>query len=274
MLRTWGFSLAIHVLLLVLLLGRPPETQPRLFSLPVQLDVSTRLSGKNHSPSGQNTPSSGRNIPLASLGVSYGATIRGWIQQDTVPGTESGGGALGASDRNISLYQYLFHTIDQFTGYPAELKYAGITGRVLVKLYIDARGEFRRELSEVRATSPYLKVAVIRGIKSSLAQGLPASLRKNVDHPFSVQCEFTYEQVEHDDPEAAQQHQLISAKALAFYRYFPKSKLEWQLGPLSGFGIIPSIAFNPLWFVAKISDALSKKAKIDPLEHYRDDPEW
>ena len=51
------------------------------------------------------------------------------------------------------------------------------------------------------------------------------------------------------------------------------SKLEWELGPFSGLGIFAA-SFNPLWLLEKGKDLFSHKAKIEPLQRYRDDPEW
>jgi hypothetical protein len=49
---------------------------------------------------------------------------------------------------------------------------------------------------------------------------------------------------------------------------------QWKLGPIAGYGIIPSIGVDPGWFVDQVRGATSNRAEVDPLEKYRADSEW
>jgi hypothetical protein len=59
-----------------------------------------------------------------------------------------------------------------------------------------------------------------------------------------------------------------------FYRAILGSKLDWKLGPLAGYGIMPAIGIDPSWFVDKITDAIHHRGPIDPLLKYREDIDW
>jgi hypothetical protein len=89
-----------------------------------------------------------------------------------------------------------------------------------------------------------------------------------------LDCVFHFAFTENDNERVKSTMRLLNGTEMMFFRNFFKSKLEWEIGPLSGIAPIPFASLNVLWFVDKAKDALSNKAKIDPLQKYRDDPDF
>ncbi|MBI4926088.1 MAG: hypothetical protein HY843_09205 [Bdellovibrio sp.] len=89
---------------------------------------------------------------------------------------------------------------------------------------------------------------------------------------ISINCSFRFDINYHGDADTIASQKWLSGNNLFFYKTFAKAVLSWKLGPLSGLG--PGVGLNPLWFIEQAKQLFSKKAKIDPLQKYRDDPEW
>jgi hypothetical protein len=173
-----------------------------------------------------------------------------------------------------ALYRRIFERIDQFLVYPAEFKAAKISGSITAHLVFSRDGIYLRPQSRFDATSNYLKVEVLRALRKAFAEALPAELMKGVEsRQLEVSCYFLFAITEGNEASARDEREWMSAGHLSFYRNYHHSVLQWELGPLSGLGPMP-VGLDPSWFVRKIQEATTNKAKIDPLERWRNDPEW
>jgi hypothetical protein len=114
-----------------------------------------------------------------------------------------------------------------------------------------------------------LKIHIIRVLRKLFSVEV---LNFKVSNPkeIVVHCffQFSFHSLRDETPDSVQKKNLLLGNKLFFYRSIYKSKLAWDLGPLHGSG--PAVGIDPFWF----GRLFSKKAKIDPLEKYRNDPEW
>jgi hypothetical protein len=213
-------------------------------------------------------------VKIQDLGIKFGfevhATNKGQGSDST--GTSNGQAQQELKDdKELPLYRYVYDRINGNLSYPVELIAKKMKGNVSGVLNFSARGEFQEEKSRFNADSSFLKVAVVRAIRHAFRENIPSQI---VGHGggFEVSCQFVFEIVEHQDETLIAARQGMMGKKLSFYRSFEQSVLEWQLGPLSGLG--PFASLDVTWFPRIIGDAFSKKAKIDPLDNYRDDAAW
>ena len=246
----------------------------------IQVEISTLEASKNFR--GKKTRSTlSKNVklqrvPLKNLGISFLGLAKKELQSfpsDNGSETLSGGDAFQAvSDPNYALYQFIYQTIDSQLTYPQEFTDAGFQGTVYAKLYFDENGKYDRSQSEFQYIDSYLKVNVIRALRKIQDNPVPKVLNK-LNKPFYLNSSFHFYQTENGNKTFTQYKKLILGHQLFFYRSNARSKLQWDLGPLHGFGPI-GIGLDILWFLKKGEELLSKKVKIDPLQKYRDDPEW
>ena len=241
--------------------------------IPRTKEVSVTLAwpGQASSKAGPRTAPSAKEIPkLSDLGISF------FGKRTVLPESEGGGGGEGEDEgggiHDSALYRYVFREINQRLTYPDLFKQSLIDGRVEAKLVFSKDGEFLPDQSKFSAGSGFLRVSVIQNLRATFLSPIPKALRR--DRPFSVSCVFIFEVVEHADGETVRTKQVDDGGLLAFYRYYVHSKAQWDLGPFSGIAPIPFVGFSPLWVVDKVAELFSKKAKIDPFDKYRQDPEW
>jgi hypothetical protein len=206
--------------------------------------------------------------------------------------------------RTFPALSYLFHRIDGSFAYPQDLKNARISGEVTAKLSFNEHGKWVDSAFEIKGNS-FLRVYLIHRLRECLSDGLPENIWKAYPHAISVDAQFIFDIVAPERVTGAQagpqfapsanpskfntvdtdggqsvEKQLISTKQgiygsrFQFYRVYLSSPLEWKFGPLSGYGIAPTVGIDPSWVVDKVGDFFHPKVKIDPLEHYRDDPDW
>jgi hypothetical protein len=195
-------------------------------------------------------------------------------RQELLPGKGygGGGGTRAATNKNYSLYQYLYQRIEAQLTYPSEIREAGHSGTVVARLNFDVDGRYSREQSVYSSSNAYLRVHVIRLVRKALEEAVPGNLNR-LRRPFLLNCSFRFAISQHADQKVNDSQKLIVGAHLYFFRSFYKSKLEWELGPLRGLGIFAG-GLDPLWFLRKGEELLSDKSKFDPLQKYRDDPEW
>ncbi len=188
-------------------------------------------------------------------------------------GSDSGAGVeIVQESRNHQLYRFLYQQIDDNLVYPAELKDAGISGEVRATVRFSGAGELVQNQLQLESASKYLQVLVRWILKRAFSVPLPSEKRMVLNGPFEVNCLFRFEITEHDDEMIKKEMKFIVSNRLSFYRNYHHSKLQWKAGPLGGLG--PLVGMDVLWFPKKLGELLSKKAKIDSLEKYRDDPTW
>jgi hypothetical protein len=215
-----------------------------------------------------------RSFRLKDLGVKYGWQHPTGPIQEASPETPSHGVDLVKEGKESPLFKYVHEQVDDQLAYPAELKARAIQGSVSGAL-VFSKGEFSEDQTRLVSDSSFLKVAVMRALRRAFRENLPEKywkLAANSEGRLEVECRFVFAFVEHDDEEKSRSLQAVSGHALAFYRTYVHSALQWKLGPLSGLG--PLVSLDVLWLPEKIGELFSKKAEIDPLDSYRDDPAW
>ena len=188
-------------------------------------------------------------------------------------GALSGKGGAPGSLRNIAVYQRIYQRVDGSLYYPDAFKRLGITGTVVATLKFTADGLYVPESSKVEATNDYLRVLVRRALKSGLREPIP-EFAKFFRGPIALAASFRFEFTEANTPELIASRKGVSGSGLQFYRNHHHSKLQWELGPLSGMFGLPAAGLNVAWLLEKASDAVSGKRKVDPMEEYREDPDW
>jgi len=228
-----------------------------------------------------NPKSTARRIRLKDLGIQIdgpGNFSKKFESEDEAIGSRERTG-LGqddgvqiVKDRNIGLYEFIYQQIDSNLVYPSEFVSAQIEGTVESKLYFDQNGKYQRSKSEFRTPYDYLRVLILRTLRRALAEAVSDQVNK-LKKPFYLHCVFRFYIVQNNDQGLIQAQKMITGNSLTFYRSFYKSKLEWELGPFQGLGPF-AVGFSPLWIFEKGKDLISKRIKVDPLEKYRNDPEW
>jgi hypothetical protein len=201
---------------------------------------------------------------------------------------------------------YLYRQIDGGIAFPAELGEAGLSGEVTAELNFDRQGHWIDSPANVKASSPmsmYFRLYVIHRLRERLSEPIPENLWKTDPRAFSVKARFVFDKVAPESVEGApvgpqfapsvdptkfstadtdggqsviqqRQRQGQFGRDFLFYRMHLASALEWKLGPFAGYGIVPAVGINPGWFVDKITNLIHHREKVDPLERYRDDPDW
>ncbi len=272
--RFLALSLAIHILVFALLAKPTPVAAPGL-----AFDLITTARPRERAPS---RPI--KKIELGDLGFQgqlglhgqTGARERTTQASDPRFGLGGGGGArMMAESRDTSVFQELYRRIDANVTYPSELRQQGIEGVVTAQLAFSREGKFLKEQSTVEnGASNYLRVVVARALRKAMADELPETMKKNLTAPFTLDCTFRFEFTEGDAAALKAANKLIAGNSLFFYRNFHHSRLQWEVGPLSGLLPVPALGINPAWFAEKVAGLFSNKSKVDPLQPYRDDPEW
>jgi hypothetical protein len=220
------------------------------------------------------------HLDLSKLGVS-----------PFVPGSEfsregadgdSTGEALGAgggftSGKEDLLHREIYDRIDHFLTYPHEFKEKGFTGTVKAKLYIDSEGNYLRERSVFTGDNPYLRVHVIRVIRQALLEAIDKKLlagRKSL----TVDCTFRFAfRAAHNLLFSASRRYSLN-DGLIFYREDLLEK-RYESAPSTAFGRTTQGSFLRADFFSMSFEDFGalfskKKAKAEPLDVYRDDPDW
>ncbi len=189
-----------------------------------------------------------------------------------------GGNILGQM-KGIVGYHYIYDRIDEALDYPSELKEAGIGGVVRAELFFSPEGKFLTRASRIESGSRFLRVLVIRLLRHVFAGNLPATFTRG-GRAVRCRCLFEFELIKGDDfaldTGTAVSGIGVMGNHLAFHRTAGVFG-EWKLGPFAGnirSLMSGALAVDPGWFVDQAEKLTSNKARIDPLQKYRDDPDW
>jgi hypothetical protein len=240
------------------------QTPPAKSNEPTWISLEPRQVPSN--PAGGGGKSKNK-IGLSSLGLA----ASDW----KIYGGSSSVKSSGRNNRQLGSsagsYQYLYQRLDRQLTYPAEFKSASIAGRVAVLARFNQYGQFEKIL-KLEADSDFLKILVKRLVQSALGTPLPleiASELRNQELSFFFHFQIT----EHNSHQIIAEQKGASSGGLFFYRNVQKSQLSWDIGPSQGWG--PFVNIDLLYAARKIQAALeTKKAKADPLQKYRDDPDF
>jgi hypothetical protein len=178
---------------------------------------------------------------------------------------------LPAEGKASPFFRYVYETIDKNLMYPDELIAKKETGSVIAHIVFSEEGAYLEEETRFETASSYLRVVAARTLRKAFKNSVPKQkwlFRKRTE----VTCQFRFEITEHNDPNLAKSKNLAIANQMTFYRHSQRSLLQWDAGPLHGLG--PFVGADILWIPKGIFELFSKKAKIDPLENYRNDRAW
>jgi hypothetical protein len=206
--------------------------------------------------------------------------------------------------KSSPVLNYIYRHIDQFVAFPKEFKDAEISGEVSGKIHFDDRGKWVPSPADFHG-NPYLRVYILQQVRKGFVDPIPEKVWSADPHPLTIDVHFIFEVVAPETVVGAQtgpqyapsadptrfnttdmdggqsiERQVIARKQgmygrkFQFYRIFLSSPLDWKFGPFAGYGIMPTVGIDPGWFVDTVKNIIHPKVKIDPLDHYRDDPDW
>ncbi|MBI2711733.1 MAG: hypothetical protein HYX41_02555 [Bdellovibrio sp.] len=188
-------------------------------------------------------------------------------------GFQAGDALAVATEKSSSIFRYLYERIDQNLSYPNEFVESGFQGPVTARIFLDEEGAWESSTSVIKGAQPYLRVPVVRALRRALMEPVPENIWGKKKERRFIDCLFRFEITQNGDESLLEKRRFVSGRKLFFYRSVYVSKLQWSAGPLSGLGPF-SVGFDPTWLVSQAAGLFSKKAKIDPLQKYRDDPAW
>ncbi|MGZ3698078.1 MAG: hypothetical protein ACXWP5_08085 [Bdellovibrionota bacterium] len=279
-------SLFFHALALALLLAwfrapLAPQSRPNRSPIEVALSESSAKPAPSRGGGGggkrRATPRTApREIRLSDLGIGFDLARKSAPApgvKTIVPKEELGNVDKYFAGRSNQLYQEIHARVDNELVYPKEFKDAFIDGSVKATLVFSKEGLLIRERSKFESSNPFLDVLVKRTLRRALESPLTAGAREAISgYETSVECFFRFAIMEGDDEEVRKERNFVSAGHISFFRLFQHSKLQWKAGPIEALG--PLAGINPDWFVDKYNELIRGHAKIDPLDKWRDDPEW
>jgi hypothetical protein len=227
-------------------------------------------------------------LKLSDLGIGWtrsqeGTNLPLGIEPQSGEGTTdeagdgSGEGTILGVMKNTSRFEILYNRIDEGLYYPEEFVDAGIEGNVTVQLSLAPDGTYQKRFSKVDSSSNFLRVFVLRILKKTLNEPLPSTFAQ-AGRNTRLRLLFQFEATRKENAMDASGKALdgstklgVRGDHLAFYR---AGRLvgQWKLGPVGGYG--PGIGLDAGWLWDKVSELGSKKADIDPLDTYRQDPDW
>lgn len=228
-------------------------------------------------------------------------------------GQEEDGSSYGFEDltgnaRASPVLSYVFRRIDGGIAFPQDLY--SIAGEVTARLRFDEQGRWIDSVTDIREAgsvdlSRYFRVYLIHRLRALLADPIPADILRSEPHAFTVTARFVFERVAPESVEGARKgppppapgdpsqfsevdtdggqsvirqlgvgRQGMYGHRFFYYRAHLASPLDWKLGPLVGYGLSPSIGIDPDWFVRKIGNLIHHRDDVDPLQKYREDPDW
>lgn len=251
--------------------SQPPDTlAPVVVETIPQRQRQTQRGGTKGSGtrSARGGPKSADRLSFRDLGITPSRYGQVSIPDDTeMPEGMGEGGLRGTPMEGIQetvANNRWFEEIDSALHYPQEFLDNSIGGKVDAELFFEGGRTYIEARSRVRSNSPYLRVHVLRIVRSVFPE--PVLWAREGKKDLILICEFKFD-LSRSKASAVQQG--IKPRMLVFYRY-GKMPGEWKLGPLRGVGMMPAVGIDPNWFVEQIT----RKSDLDPLEKYRRDPAW
>jgi hypothetical protein len=182
--------------------------------------------------------------------------------------------AFAKNQDQAPIFRCIFDRLNENFIFPTEFADAGIDGTAKTTLVFSSNGELIKSRSDVNTLSNYVKVDVWRALRQAFVQPLPHKLLTTPGE-LVIHAEFILQITsEGRNSPTGPSRQLLAGTHMIFYRSRFSSKMAWSLGPFHGLGIVPAVAIDPGWFVDAFTKLFTKKAVVDPLQNYRDDPDW
>lgn len=296
-------SVAVHAAVFTLLFieaePRPFDKAPSYVEIaplptpaPAPSSAPVAARGRPHPMARQTIPKAGPagKLGLSDLGIQWkkgegGVSLPLGEASGSDTGTQGFAYGSGGSDvleqmRGAVTYDLIYDRLDSAVFYPSEFIDAGFEGTVRATLIFSKDGHWLKARSHMESLSRYLRVHIVRTLRQVFEEPLPSNYFHE-GKELRLFCLFQFELSRKDnamdagpDPfKGSPSHRGTLGNHLYFYR--SSSVIgQWRLGPLAGYGIVPSIGVDPEWFIDQVSHAVDRKAEEDPLKKYRDDPDW
>jgi hypothetical protein len=172
-------------------------------------------------------------------------------------GGGTGSAVLDSIQKTVPL-ETVAESVDSALDYPTAFRERGITGTVTAEVLFDGEGRLIKR--SARSDSRYLRVHILRVLRSTLSEGLPRTYTRG--EPLRIQFRFDFVLSDKD------QVTLLPRRGFHFQR-IGRPFGQWEVGPLTGFWMVPAVGIDLDWFARQF-----EKEKADPLDIYRMDPDW
>lgn len=274
-----ALSIAIHLVVAgFLFISLPKFTLPPQAAVYVELPEATSVAASADTKHGS-TKMAGtvmraggaKSIPFSALAPSWKPTMNG-----PSLGSANSEGSWGAQSsesivkaKSSGAVAWVYKKTEQVLGYPMAFTKHEIQGSVNAHISFDARGRFDLSRLDVTSDSPYLRVYVYRLLeKTFFDDPVPAGFRNWKDRlNVDAQIRFTFVET----MVKLELTHKIAGNKIYFAKNHPKSKMQWNLGPLAGMGPF-GVGMNMLWFAQKAKEATSNHIPEDDLAEFRNDP--
>lgn len=278
--RSWPFVISafVHIGLFSFFFFKKDSIQKNQNFAPVEITVVDKpVLASTTQTAKSKTRSTSKSKSPVQLFPSYGNVLGKVLTQKTEAFTESGGSeyypefdsAAGMSVGQIGSIQSLWSEVDKVIEHNPYLSEFGYTGTVSLRFELTNKGLIVDNSLRVDAKNPILKVIALRALRKAL-KNEKNELRLPPGN-IVLTTQFTW-----SDYQTCRRLRGIYRKTLSFCNYaenkindFTKSeKAMTYLKSLSyGFGAMEEIEKYH-------REEFRKKAKFDPFEQYRRDPDW
>jgi hypothetical protein len=174
-----------------------------------------------------------------------------------------------------STNRFVYEAIDNALDYPTEFIDRKFQGTVEATIRFSPQGEFLKNESEFKSNSRFLRLLVIKALRRAFDSPLPLAQRLQ-NQRASIKATFNFE-ISHDEDKSRFTKKVShSVGRLVFERVHHISgpfQLERALFAEQTGQTGPMASVDLLWLADNIGDVLSGK-KVDPLQKYRDDPDF
>jgi hypothetical protein len=211
-------------------------------------------------------------------------------------GSGDGRGEAEGALRGAGLDRRLYDLIDEALTYPGDLADHGVEGMVSAKLFFHEDGRYDRVRSRIESSSPFLKVFIVRLLRSILSEGIPSLMPERKE--MAVRCSFEFA-IDHlpiarrnvygvngGEQQVAPDESILPAPQIADSgRHLRFSRTYHALSQIRFETTASEDGVNKTWVrldllpwieqgIEALTGLFSTSPKIDPLDKYRDDPEW
>lgn len=163
-------------------------------------------------------------------------------------------------------YLRVMEAIKGMLSFPAALGQRDMQGVVNARLVFDGDSHCDWSRSWIKGANRYLSFYSLGVLKKACT--LEAVQRQNFKRGQYLDISFSFLITEgvHSTEEQESLDRVLG-NVILFRRTFAKSNLQYQLGPLRGIWIVPSVQIDPMWFVEKWDQYMNGR---DPLREFQE----
>ncbi len=144
-------------------------------------------------------------------------------------------------------YKKLYEKIDGVVFYPGVLSYHGHEANVNVQIVMNKEG-CEKPWRYLQSSNAYLRSYVSQMFERKICK--PEFLNQVLsEESRRIDFSFKFELTENEQQPIELSR--IQGNLLFFYRNVQKSKLEWNIGPIKGMGIVPAVSLDFFWLQEK-----------------------